>query len=281
MAVLLIALGVVLVVVGLVRLQSAPPEGRRGRGRAGGAPPVGEPPGPGAEAAAGTLDPDDPRSAAWAVLAEPVQVEPGLWDQVARRPPLRQFRLGVLLGFGMGLLLAGTLWAVWPAPGAEQPPAGGAAAPAEPGAGAGGAAQPTGPTGPSGGATASGTPATGAGETTAPGTAPGTQPGAQPATQPGAGAAPAAPGPGTAPVSPQEPVTPPVSAEPVTVVVEPGMTAPDVAALLRAQGLIADETAFLNRLAERGLDTLLQAGTFNIPANATLDQVIDLLTAGV
>lgn len=86
--------------------------------------------------------------------------------------------------------------------------------------------------------------------------------------------APAQPGPAAQPV----PVQPP---KPVTVnfTVEPGHLAPDIAANLKAAGLIADEDQFLARVAELGVDTSLRAGTFVIPTGATLDKVIEKLTS--
>lgn len=80
--------------------------------------------------------------------------------------------------------------------------------------------------------------------------------------------------------APTQPATPAPAVQPVNVniAVEPGDPAETIAEKLLAQGLIKDTAAFLNRLAERGLETSLQAGTFPIPTNATLDQVIDHLT---
>jgi len=64
-----------------------------------------------------------------------------------------------------------------------------------------------------------------------------------------------------------------------TFVVEDGDAAPRIAAKLRGAGLIADEDAFVRRVANRGLDTHLKAGTFIISTGASLDEVIDSLAA--
>lgn len=108
---------------------------------------------------------------------------------------------------------------------------------------------------------------------------------AQPeADQLGAEPAPSAPPAVVTPPASEPPTTEPAPPAPpkpanVTFVVETGELAPDIAAKLKAARLIADEDAFLGRVAERGVDTLLKAGTFVIPTDATLDQVIDSLTA--
>jgi hypothetical protein len=82
----------------------------------------------------------------------------------------------------------------------------------------------------------------------------------------------------------QQPVTQPPTAEApkpanMTFVVEPGELAPTIAAHLKAQGLIADEQAFLDRVTELGADRALQSGTFVVPTGANMDQVIDALTS--
>lgn len=64
---------------------------------------------------------------------------------------------------------------------------------------------------------------------------------------------------------------------PTTFEIEEGSTAPVIAERLTAAGLVESEEAFLDRVHERGVDTYLRAGTFSIPAEASLDQVIDAL----
>ena len=65
----------------------------------------------------------------------------------------------------------------------------------------------------------------------------------------------------------------------LTFVVEDGEAAPTIAAKLHGAGLITDEEAFLRRVVDRRVDTRLKAGTFIISTGATLDEVIDSLTA--
>ncbi|HLN61981.1 MAG TPA: hypothetical protein VK464_10570, partial [Symbiobacteriaceae bacterium] len=88
--------------------------------------------------------------------------------------------------------------------------------------------------------------------------------------------------PAPAPAAQQQPAAQPAAQAPkpanVTFVVEPGDLATTIAANLKAQGLIADEDAFLSRVSETGADTALKAGTFVVPTGANLDQVIEALT---
>lgn len=109
-----------------------------------------------------------------------------------------------------------------------------------------------------------------AGETAPPSTAAPTTP-----TTP----APTAQKPGTTPSATTPPAPAPAKPAKVTFVVDDGDMPPTVASKLKAAGLIADEGQFLSRLAERGVDTALKSGTFTIPSGASLDQVIDVLTA--
>lgn len=60
-----------------------------------------------------------------------------------------------------------------------------------------------------------------------------------------------------------------------TVEIEMGATAADLAAELAAAGLIQDPSAFRERLADEGLDRLLQPGSYEIPVGADLDTVVD------
>jgi len=92
-------------------------------------------------------------------------------------------------------------------------------------------------------------------------------------TAPGQPAAPASP----APAQPK-PAAPPAPAN-VSFTVEPGDLPEDIANKLKSAGLIADPDQFLNRVAELGVDTALQAGTFVIPTGAPLDTVIEKLTS--
>lgn len=75
--------------------------------------------------------------------------------------------------------------------------------------------------------------------------------------------------------------TPPTTPKPsgtVAFVVESGQLSQTIATNLKAQNLIPSEAEFLKRLGDRGLETRLQIGSFQIPSGATVDQVIDILT---
>ncbi len=75
-------------------------------------------------------------------------------------------------------------------------------------------------------------------------------------------------------------VTPPEPPKPanVTVTIEPGSSSHDIASTLKAAGVIADEQEFLRLVEAYGVETSLKAGTFVIPTDATVDQVIEQVT---
>jgi len=72
------------------------------------------------------------------------------------------------------------------------------------------------------------------------------------------------------------PDTPPPT---IVVRVVPGDLPGLVADKLVSAKVIADKNAFLQRLTERHLDTNLKVGDFSLPVGATVDKVIDALTA--
>lgn len=106
---------------------------------------------------------------------------------------------------------------------------------------------------------------------------------APPATPaPGTAATPApgkttpAPATGTTP-APTTPAPAPIPAAPAKFTVNDGDLPGTIATNLKAAGLIPSESAFLNQVTARGVDTQLRSGTFTIPAGASVDQVIDAL----
>ena len=78
----------------------------------------------------------------------------------------------------------------------------------------------------------------------------------------------------TAPVEP----TPAPPTGDVKFEIPKGSSASKIADLLRQAGLIDDKQAFLNMLSEKKADTKLKAGTFTIPAGATIEEIITILT---
>lgn len=128
----LVALGGCLAIWALWRARGRGPRRRRGEPLHHGQVPV--------------PDPDDPRAGAWAILNQPLQTQPSPWEDLAGRPALRQFRLGAAFGLGVGLTLAGILYAVLPtrppAPPPARTPAAEVPAAPTPGAGPGGPAAP-------------------------------------------------------------------------------------------------------------------------------------------
>ncbi len=57
-----------------------------------------------------------------------------------------------------------------------------------------------------------------------------------------------------------------------------GSSASSIASALKTQGIITDSQAFLNKIAEMKKETKLKAGTFKIPAGASMEDVINILT---
>ncbi|MDD4503545.1 MAG: hypothetical protein PHS15_01805 [Clostridiaceae bacterium] len=70
----------------------------------------------------------------------------------------------------------------------------------------------------------------------------------------------------------------PVSEEKITVNIKSGMSSESIAELLKEKGLIKDTKAFLKRLGEVGKENILKVGSFEIPKNATHDEIISILT---
>ncbi|HLO04631.1 MAG TPA: hypothetical protein VK191_16115 [Symbiobacteriaceae bacterium] len=64
----------------------------------------------------------------------------------------------------------------------------------------------------------------------------------------------------------------------VAFVISSGQLSQEIAYNLKAQGFIDNQGNFLARLTERGLETAIQIGEFQIPQGAPLDKVIDLIT---
>lgn len=193
---------------------------------------------------------------AWDILTSPVQYDEELIKIPEHRPWFipgtdRRFIQGVLVGLGSGLLVAAL--AVTFLDGPVVPP----------------------PTNPPG-QTAANDPTTSNPAPAAPGTAnsepttPTTPTDNDPTAPETPAETPAEPGEGDA-----EPTGEP---DEVTFTIEPGSSSQDIAAAVKGVGLVATEKEFLDRVAELGVETSLQAGTFTIPTDATIDEVVAQLT---
>ncbi|MDO4719338.1 MAG: hypothetical protein Q4A78_01630 [Peptostreptococcaceae bacterium] len=68
------------------------------------------------------------------------------------------------------------------------------------------------------------------------------------------------------------------SAEMTEILIPAGSTSDSIAAILHENQLISSESQFVTTLMARGLDTKLKAGTFSIPKDAGLDEIIAILT---
>ncbi len=73
-----------------------------------------------------------------------------------------------------------------------------------------------------------------------------------------------------------EPPTQPVNK--ISIDIPSGTAGERIASILKEKGLINNSSEFIDRLEERNLDVKLQAGTFKIPENASVDEVINILT---
>ncbi len=188
---------------------------------------------------------------AWDILTSPVEYDDELIKIPDHRPWFlpgsdRRFQRGVLVGLGAGLLLSALLMPLFVRPAAPDVPEPGE----NPGVVQGPGEEEPGASLPD------------------PTTPPASQPEDEP--EPGAGDEPPA-GSEEEPEPPEEPVT-------VTVTVEMGSSSQEIAALLREAGLIEAEEDFLAVVAELGVETRLQAGTFVIPSDATPIEIVNLLT---
>ncbi|MDO4711726.1 MAG: endolytic transglycosylase MltG, partial [Peptostreptococcaceae bacterium] len=63
-----------------------------------------------------------------------------------------------------------------------------------------------------------------------------------------------------------------------TITIASGSSAGSIAGTLKSNGLISDTNAFLNKVVASGKENKLKAGTFTIPSNASVDQIINILT---
>ena len=62
------------------------------------------------------------------------------------------------------------------------------------------------------------------------------------------------------------------------IVIKSGSSSESIAELLLSNKLIADKKVFLNRLTELNKESKLQIGTFKIPAGASVDKIIEIIT---
>ncbi len=64
----------------------------------------------------------------------------------------------------------------------------------------------------------------------------------------------------------------------ITIDIPSGTSGVAIAKMIQEKGLINSTSEFLNRLEERELDVKLRAGKFKIPENASIDEIINILT---
>jgi cell division protein YceG involved in septum cleavage len=63
------------------------------------------------------------------------------------------------------------------------------------------------------------------------------------------------------------------------IVINSGVSAEGIAELLLSNNLIENKQLFLNRLNELKKESKVQIGTFKIPAGATVDEIIEVITS--
>jgi hypothetical protein len=72
--------------------------------------------------------------------------------------------------------------------------------------------------------------------------------------------------------------TTPAAGDVVSFKVESGMASGQIATALKEAGLIASTEEFNNAIRSKGVETKLKAGTFQIPAGSSVDQIVTILT---
>lgn len=77
--------------------------------------------------------------------------------------------------------------------------------------------------------------------------------------------------------TPDQPVAP-GNSDLVSIYIEYGSTGSQIAQLLVDSGLLKSKEEFYDAVNAAGADTKLQAGSFKIPANATPDKIISIIT---
>ena len=77
----------------------------------------------------------------------------------------------------------------------------------------------------------------------------------------------------------QQPAQPPIQqVSKIQIDIPPGTTEATVGKMLVEKGFISDKSSFIQALEAAGKTGKVQAGKFTIPSDATMDQIIDLLT---
>ena len=70
----------------------------------------------------------------------------------------------------------------------------------------------------------------------------------------------------------------PKQGETTIVVIEPGATSDSISELLLSNKLIENKETFLSRLSQLKKESKMQIGTFTIPAGASIDEIIEIIT---
>ncbi len=80
---------------------------------------------------------------------------------------------------------------------------------------------------------------------------------------------------------PDEPIqdieTPPVSTETISVEIPPGSTSNKIGDILSSKGLVSSSNEFTSKASEMSLDRKLQSGSFKIPKNSPLEDIVKII----
>jgi cytoskeletal protein RodZ len=84
----------------------------------------------------------------------------------------------------------------------------------------------------------------------------------------------------TEPTTDTDPVTPPDSTtgQDTVFIISAGSTSGKIAEELKAQGLISNTQKFIDMLTKKNVETKVKAGEFTIPAGASVEHIIEIIT---
>lgn len=76
----------------------------------------------------------------------------------------------------------------------------------------------------------------------------------------------------------EEVVTAPKPAEPVKINIPAGSLPSKIGSILEENGLISNRADFIQKAVSLKLDTKLKSGTFTIPADSSIEEILDIIT---
>lgn len=80
---------------------------------------------------------------------------------------------------------------------------------------------------------------------------------------------------------PDEPIqdieTPPISNETISIEIPPGSTSSTIGDILSSKGLVTSSSEFVSKASEMSLDRKLQSGSFKVPKNSPLEDIVKII----